>query len=155
MPPASTWSTAQATPPPRDALLLERLVHNLVENGIRHNIADRQAITTDQRAGGQAGPAGDPPIVMGCESAPPAKGWVRVISRTAGDRVELVVTNTGPEIPPYEVDSLFTPFYRLGAERLVSGKGAGLGLSIVRSVTEAHGGTVTATPTPEAAYRSP
>ena len=96
-----------------DALLLERLVHNLVENGIRHN---------------------DPP------------GWVRVLSRTVGDQVQVEVTNTGPEIPPYEVEALFKPFYRLGAERLVSGKGAGLGLSIVRSVAEAHGGTVTAVP---------
>lgn len=98
-----------------DALLLERLVHNLVENGIRHNSA-----------------AGE--------------RWVRVISRTAGEHVQVVVTNTGPDIPPYEVESLFKPFYRLGAERLVGGKGAGLGLSIVRSVAEAHGGTVTAVP---------
>ncbi|TCC12401.1 HAMP domain-containing histidine kinase [Kribbella soli] len=98
-----------------DALLLERLVHNLVENGIRHNL-------------------------------PSGERWVRVISKTADDCVQIVVTNTGPEIPPYEVESLFKPFYRLGAERLVSAKGAGLGLSIVRSVTEAHAGTVTALP---------
>lgn len=98
-----------------DAMLLERLVHNLVENGIRHNL-----------------PAGE--------------RWVQVRSRTAGEQVEIVVTNTGPDIPPYEVESLFKPFYRLGAERLVSSKGAGLGLSIVRSVTEAHSGTVTAVP---------
>ncbi|MEI8408596.1 MULTISPECIES: sensor histidine kinase [unclassified Kribbella] len=98
-----------------DALLLERLVHNLVENGIRHNLPD-----------------GD--------------RWVRVISKTVGDRVEVVVTNTGPDIPPYEVESLFKPFYRLGAERLVGGKGAGLGLSIVRSVAEAHNGAVLAIP---------
>lgn len=100
-----------------DALLLERLVHNLVENGIRHNLA-----------------AGE--------------RWVRVLSRTTGDHVQVEVTNTGPEIPPYEVEALFKPFYRLGAERLVSGKGAGLGLSIVRSVAEAHGGTVTGVPRP-------
>jgi signal transduction histidine kinase len=126
-----------------DALLLERLVHNLVENGIRHNLdPNRQAITIDRPAGGQAGDAGDSAPVMGLASG----RWVRVLSRTADDRVELVVTNTGPEIPPYEVDSLFKPFYRLGAERLVGGKGAGLGLSIVRSVAEAHTGTVTALP---------
>jgi signal transduction histidine kinase len=127
-----------------DALLLERLVHNLVENGIRHNVADRQAITTEPGEGGPAGPAPESAIVMGLESAT----WVRVISRTLDDHVEVVVTNTGPEIPPYEVDSLFKPFYRLGAERLVGGKGAGLGLSIVRSVATAHGGSVTAVPRP-------
>jgi signal transduction histidine kinase len=126
-----------------DALLLERLVHNLVENGIRHNVdADRQAITIDRQPGAQAGDAGESASVMGLASG----RWVRVVSRTVDDRVELVVANTGPEVPPYEVDSLFKPFYRLGAERLVGGKGAGLGLSIVRSVTEAHGGTVTAVP---------
>ena len=56
--------------------------------------------------------------------------------QTTGDHVELVVTNTGAEIPPYEVEALFKPFYRLGAERLVTTKGAGLGLSIVRSVAK-------------------
>ncbi|WP_329003613.1 HAMP domain-containing histidine kinase [Kribbella sp. NBC_00709] len=126
-----------------DALLLERLVHNLVENGIRHN-ADRQAITIEPPQADHAGGGEKPPIVMALGSGPDR--WVRVISKTVGDEVQVVVTNTGPEIPPYEVESLFKPFYRLGTERLVGGKGAGLGLSIVRSVAEAHGGTVTAVP---------
>ena len=126
-----------------DALLLERLVHNLVQNGIRHN-TDPQAITIEPRRGEQAGDGAQPPVVMGLGSG--SARWVRVISKTVGASVQVIVTNTGPEIPPYEVESLFKPFYRLGAELLVSGKGAGLGLSIVRSVAEAHDGTVTAVP---------
>ncbi|MGZ0150788.1 sensor histidine kinase [Kribbella sp. WER1] len=126
-----------------DALLLERLVHNLVENGIRHN-TDRQAITIDDRASPQAEHTAETADVMGLASG----RWVRVVSKRVGDEVQVVVTNTGPEIPPYEIESLFKPFYRLGAERLVGGKGAGLGLSIVRSVAEAHDGTVTAVPRP-------
>jgi signal transduction histidine kinase len=94
-----------------DALLLERLVHNLVENAIRHN---------------QAG------------------GWVEVTSRTSTDQVEVEVANSGPDVPPYEVEGLFKPFHRLADDRLVGAKGAGLGLSIVRSVAEAHGGSVRA-----------
>ncbi|RAY14135.1 two-component sensor histidine kinase [Actinomadura craniellae] len=98
-----------------DALLLERLVQNLVENGIRHNTG-----------GG---------------------GWVRVASRTRQDgRVEVEVGNSGPAVPPYEVPALFEPFRRLDSDRLVTAKGAGLGLSIVRSVARAHGGEVTARP---------
>jgi signal transduction histidine kinase len=106
----------QADPAPTggDALLLERLVHNLLENGIRHNIDD-------------------------------GTGWVRVASRIAPEgRVEIEVTNSGPVVPPYDVPALFEPFRRFGAERLVTAKGAGLGLSIARSVAHAHGGDVTA-----------
>ncbi|MEV4112237.1 ATP-binding protein [Nonomuraea sp. NPDC049695] len=107
--------TAQA-PTTGDALLLERLVHNLVENGIRHNVDD-------------------------------GTGWVRVVSRTVSDgNVEVEVSNTGPSVPPYDVPLLFKPFHRHGAERVVTARSAGLGLSIVRSVAVAHGGDVRARP---------
>ena len=56
------------------------------------------------------------------------------------------VENTGPVVPAYEVQNLFEPFRRLNTDRVESSKGAGLGLSIVRSVAAAHGGTVVATP---------
>ncbi|HEU5159312.1 MAG TPA: HAMP domain-containing sensor histidine kinase [Streptosporangiaceae bacterium] len=56
------------------------------------------------------------------------------------------VENTGPTIPVYEVDRLFEPFRRLNTDRIESAKGAGLGLSIVRSVVNAHRGSVFATP---------
>jgi signal transduction histidine kinase len=56
------------------------------------------------------------------------------------------VENTGPVIPAYEVQNLFEPFRRLNNDRVESAKGAGLGLSIVRSVVIAHGGTVVASP---------
>ncbi|MEV0403898.1 ATP-binding protein [Actinoallomurus sp. NPDC050550] len=56
------------------------------------------------------------------------------------------VENTGPVVPAYDVQSLFEPFRRLNTDRIESSKGAGLGLSIVRSVVSAHGGTVIATP---------
>ena len=51
------------------------------------------------------------------------------------------VANGGPVVPPEEVDSLFEPFRRLGG-RTRSDRGVGLGLSIMRAVATAHGGTV-------------
>ncbi|MEO3929066.1 HAMP domain-containing sensor histidine kinase [Micromonosporaceae bacterium B7E4] len=72
-------------------------------------------------------------------------GWVSITTRTRGDHVELVVVNTGPVVPTYEIPSLFEPFRRL-QDRVVSGHGTGLGLSIVRSIAHAHGGDVTACP---------
>ncbi|MER6809250.1 HAMP domain-containing sensor histidine kinase [Spirillospora sp. NPDC000708] len=100
-----------------DALLLERVVENLVENGIRHNTGEG--------------------------------GWVRVTSGTRGGRAVLEVANSGPHVPSYEVPGLFEPFRRLDADRVVTAKGAGLGLSIVQSIVRAHDGEVTARPRPE------
>ncbi|MFF9849368.1 sensor histidine kinase [Streptomyces litmocidini] len=55
----------------------------------------------------------------------------------------LTVVNTGPVVPAGDVDGLFEPFRR-GEGRDRTGPGAGLGLSIVRSIAVAHGGTVRA-----------
>ncbi|MET7401247.1 HAMP domain-containing sensor histidine kinase [Dactylosporangium sp. NPDC005572] len=56
----------------------------------------------------------------------------------------LTVTNTGPPVPPDQVDALFEPFKRLAGDRIDHSGGAGLGLAIARSITRAHDGTVTA-----------
>ena len=103
-----------------DAFVLERLVQNLVENGIQYNL--------------------------------PERGWVRLRTAAGAGSVELAVENTGPAVPAHEVPGLFEPFRRLATtERLAGGRtpfvrGAGLGLSIVRSVAHTHGGEVEAAP---------
>ena len=73
-------------------------------------------------------------------------GWVRVATAAADGWSRLVVENTGPVVPAYEVETLFQPFRRLRSERTAHGRGFGLGLSIVRAVARAHGGRVTAVP---------
>ncbi|MFE1959614.1 sensor histidine kinase [Streptomyces sp. NPDC059479] len=57
----------------------------------------------------------------------------------------LVVRNTGPVVAEDDIPALFEPFRR-GEGRDRMGRGAGLGLSIVRSIAVAHGGKVTAEP---------
>lgn len=74
-----------------------------------------------------------------------ADGWLEVSTRTEQNRVLLTVTNTGPQIADYEVDGLFEPFRRLRR----TGRGVGLGLSIVRSIVRAHDGQVSARSRPE------
>ncbi|QDY79517.1 sensor histidine kinase [Streptomyces qinzhouensis] len=76
----------------------------------------------------------------------PDGGWVEVTTGTGPGRAELVVENTGPVVPAYEIDNIFEPFRRLRQERTGSDKGVGLGLSIVRSVVRAHGGRIIAEP---------
>jgi signal transduction histidine kinase len=98
-----------------DPVLLERLVQNLIDNATRYNLT--------------------------------AGGWVMVRTSVVDDHARLSVENTGAVVPPYAVPSLFEPFRRQPTtERLAApadgslGRGAGLGLSIVRSVARAHGG---------------
>ena len=59
----------------------------------------------------------------------------------------LSVTNTGPVVPPSEVDRLFQPFQHLDGRR-VHHNGHGLGLSIVKAIATAHGATVAASAPP-------
>src|SRR6266853_1092951 len=54
----------------------------------------------------------------------------------------LRIANSGPQVPPEVVPSLFEPFRRL--EGRIGGDGAGLGLAIARSVAAVHGTTVQA-----------
>jgi len=108
--------SADEAPTTGNPVLLERLVQNLVDNGIRHNVA--------------------------------ADGWVRVGTGAGPDgTVQLTVENTGPIVPRYEVPGLFEPFRRLDTERVATASpGAGLGLSVVRAIATAHGGSVRAEP---------
>jgi signal transduction histidine kinase len=66
------------------------------------------------------------------------------VSVTVSGTGHLVVENTGVQIPAETVDGLFEPFRRGTADRTHHGGGAGLGLTIVRSICAAHDGAVSA-----------
>jgi two-component system sensor histidine kinase MtrB len=62
---------------------------------------------------------------------------VQVEARTRGDSITITVTDNGPGIDAGRSEELFARFRR-GPTR---GEGSGLGLSVVRALAEAHGGT--------------
>jgi two-component system, OmpR family, sensor kinase len=72
----------------------------------------------------------------------PAGTPIEVRLAAQDDRVVLEVADAGPGVPDEEVDRIFERFYRTDRSRTRSQGGVRLGLAIVRSVVEAHGGAV-------------
>lgn len=76
----------------------------------------------------------------------PQQGIVWINTSVHAKSVMLTVENTGENITPQTVPTLVEPFRR-GTERIhTDHAGAGLGLAVVRSITQAHDGTLTLTP---------
>jgi two-component system sensor histidine kinase KdpD len=93
-----------------DALLMERVLVNLLDNAAKYT------------------PAGTP---------------LAISAQVQDGELLLCVRDGGPGLPPHlPVETLFEPFTRGTAESTVSG--IGLGLALVRSIVEAHGGHIEA-----------
>ena len=69
-------------------------------------------------------------------------GDARVRVLPAQNAVEIVVDDTGPGIPEADLEEVFAPFYRLERSRSRETGGAGLGLSVARTIVHAHGGEI-------------
>ncbi|MFI1507646.1 sensor histidine kinase [Streptomyces sp. NPDC020597] len=78
----------------------------------------------------------------------PADGSVTLTARRDGDRVVLEVADTGSGIAPEDLPHVFERFWRAEKSRSRRTGGSGLGLSIVRQLTDAHGGAIEAASTP-------
>jgi signal transduction histidine kinase len=99
---AAAWVTGSQA-------LLSRMIENVIDNAVCHNVQG---------------------------------GWIRITTQTDGGRARLVVENGGELLDQGQVSELTQPFRRLGADRIGSDRGSGLGLSIVTAIAEAHGGTL-------------
>ena len=69
-----------------------------------------------------------------------------VVRLRVDDQAALRVENTGPAVPAERIEEMFEPFRRLSSDRTDHSGGSGLGLTIARSITAAHGGTMSAEP---------
>ncbi|MDB4951525.1 MAG: diguanylate cyclase/phosphodiesterase, partial [Gemmatimonadetes bacterium] len=74
-----------------------------------------------------------------------AGGWIRLAAHDAGDFVRFEVADSGPGIDPAHLPLIFDRFWQA---RSTGRAGAGLGLSIARSIVLAHGGRISVDSTP-------
>jgi signal transduction histidine kinase len=72
----------------------------------------------------------------------PEGGLTHLRTREEGDSVRVAITNSGEGIAPEDLPHIFERFYRGEKSRSRESGGAGIGLSIVQQIIEAHGGRV-------------
>jgi signal transduction histidine kinase len=82
---------------------------------------------------------------------PRSAGEVRIEARHERAYWRISITSRGSTIPPNDSARIFEPYSRGTDER--RGAGAGLGLTICRSIVERHGGVIGVTPCPEGGNR--
>ena len=75
-------------------------------------------------------------------------GRVEVTTGTRDRHGFVSIANTGPTVPPEQIERLFQPFQRLGGARTQHDGGHGLGLSIVQAIADAHHAEVSASARP-------
>ena len=76
--------------------------------------------------------------------------WIGIRAKGAGRDVEIAVLDRGIGIPAAEQPRIFEPFYRAADVVAAQIQGAGLGLSLVKRIVEAHGGRITVKSSPGA-----
>jgi signal transduction histidine kinase len=119
------------------------------------DVADAKGVSLDFKATNDQPPAGGDVVVSGDRTRleqvaanlidnavkyTPAGGRVEVAVGRDGDRAALGVRDTGPGILPAELPRIWDRLFR--GDRSRGERGLGLGLSLVKAVVEAHGGTV-------------
>ena len=118
--------------------------------------AERHGVQIDATLG-EAHAVGDPGLVASLVANlldnairhNAADGAVEISTRSTPDGPRLTVSNTGAVVPSVELERLFQPFQRLGAQRVGPAGGHGLGLTIVKAIATAHGANLTARPGPQ------
>ena len=138
-----------------DEAALRRAFQNLVGNAIKYGAVARTSVASE-RAGGAGPPS--PRSGFGAVSPEPVRSivraeadgakalgreWVGVRAAFTGGQVLVSITDRGIGIAAADQAKIFDPFYRAPDVVAAQIQGAGLGLSLVKRIVEAHAGQVT------------
>jgi len=78
----------------------------------------------------------------------PAHGRIEISLQCLGEQAQITLRDNGQGIAPADLPHIFDRFYRADKARSRAGGGAGLGLSIVKWIVDAHGGQIDVASTP-------
>jgi signal transduction histidine kinase len=117
--------------------------HKHIEIIIHHETDDEAIVRGDR---GQIVRAIDNLLSNAIKFSPQASK-VKLVLRRLGDSFEITVTDQGRGIAPQDMDKLFTRYSRIG---LLNTPGLGLGLLIVKTIVEGHGGKIAVDSRPDA-----
>jgi|GEM_PF-5284441 len=87
-------------------------------------------------------------LVQNSISYTDAPGALTLVVAARAQRVVIRLQDTLPGIAPDDAKHLFEPLYRAETARTRRAGGSGLGLSICQAIVQAHGGSITAAPSP-------
>lgn len=75
----------------------------------------------------------------------PQNGYIRIKAYSDPEKVFVSIRNSGAGVEREELDKIFERFYKVDKSRSYDVKGAGLGLYLVKSIIQLHGGEIKAT----------
>ncbi len=81
-------------------------------------------------------------LLQNCLQYAPENSWVKVSATQQQGNMHLVFSNPAEDISDQDLSLLFEPYYRADKSRSRDTGGAGIGLTIVQSIIESHGGKV-------------
>jgi two-component system, OmpR family, sensor histidine kinase SenX3 len=128
-----------------DEAALRRVFQNLLGNAVKYGAAARASAASEprERNGAFGAPVSERVGGSGAAKPPGRRGWVGVGAVLAAGRVEVSFSDRGIGIAVSEQEKIFDPFYRTPEVVAAQIQGAGLGLSLVKRIVEAHAGRVT------------
>lgn|GEM_PF-1042600 len=103
----------------------------LIADGLPHLCADRRAVKQVLLN-----------LLSNALKFTPADGYASISIEAAASEVNITVADTGIGITPEDLPGLTDPFTRVVTNPGIAQEGAGLGLTIVKSLVDLHGGTI-------------
>jgi len=146
---------ARPDPGPKGRVVLQTLFgelgrvtrHQLERRNLRLVIEEHEALVVRGNSGELLQALVN--LVLNARDASPAGKCVRIRASREGTEAVIDVDDEGPGVPAELVERIFEPFFTTKA----AGEGTGLGLPLVASVAEGHGGSIVVARSPEGGAR--